>query len=207
MAKTWGYARVSTDDQELRSQIDALNRHGVDGIFEEKQSGKNNDRDVLNWMLNEVYLREGDTVVVHKLDRLGRSLTGLIDIVKTIEDRGAHLISITDHIDTKTANGKFFFHVIAAMAQWERDMISERTRAGMAAAKAAGATFGRKRVIADNEKRLRHIRSFGDAVFDMKDQELLDALNGISGVPDIGSLETARRWRREGYPGLKKGAR
>ncbi len=204
MQKTWGYARVSTDDQDLRMQIDALNKYGVDGIFEEKKSGKNNDRDVLNWMLNKVCLRPGDTVVVHKLDRLGRSLTGLIDIVQTIEKRGGQLVSITDHIDTKTATGKFFFHVIAAMAQWERDMISERTRAGMAAAKANGATFGRKRLITDNEKRLRYMRGLGDAVFTMKDHELLAALNSVKGVKDIGSMETARRWRREGFPGLVK---
>ena len=202
MAKTWGYARVSTDDQELRSQIVALKRYGVDGIFEEKQSGKDNKRAVLNWMLHEIYLRPGDTIVVQKLDRLGRSLTGLIEIVETIKDRGAQLVSLTDNLDTSTATGKFFFHIVAAMAQWERDMISERTKTGIAAAKANGVRFGRKQLIKDDEVRMAVMRDQADDIPNMSDLELWNALNAANPKSLIDSLETVRRWRRAGYPGL-----
>lgn len=209
--RVWGYARVSTEDQDLRLQRKALNEYGVDGIFEEKASGADMDRKMLNWMMHKIYLRRGDTVVVWKLDRLGRSVSGLIEIVQEIHDRGANFVCLQEQIDTSTATGKFFFHVIAAMAEWERNMISERTKAGMAAARAQGATFGRKHLIKDDEKRLKHMRKLNaegkllddKGVCMLTDKALWDELNaGHPGSP-IGSLETVRRWRREGFPGLE----
>lgn len=209
--RIWGYARVSTDDQDLALQIAALEKFGVDGIFKEKKSGKDAQRSELKTMLSKMYLRGNDTVVVWKLDRLGRSITDLIEIVQFIEDCGARFVSLTDQIDTSSATGKFFFHIIAAMAQWERDMISERTKAGMAAARARGAKLGPKHTIKDNSKRLAAIRKL-DQAGQLRDEdgnqlildaELLAALNAADPkARAIESMETVRRWRREGYPGL-----
>lgn len=208
--RVWGYARVSTYDQDLRMQVQALEEYGVDSIFKEKASGKDNDRVVLNWMLDEIYLRPGDTIVVWKLDRLGRSVKGLIEIVELIQKRGARLVSLNDHIDTETANGRLLFNIIASMAQWERDMISERTKAGMAAAKKAGKVFGRKHLIKGDEKRLAHMRRMRragkfldkDGNCPLRDVDLLAMLNEGNPASKIQSLETVRRWRREGFPGL-----
>lgn len=221
--RIWGYARVSTDDQNLTSQIDALNKFGVDAIFEEKKSGKDNDREMLNWMLHEIYLRRGDTIVVTKLDRLGRSLSGLIAIADLIKDRGAMLVSIDDNIDTTTATGKFFFHIIGAMAQWERDMIAERTKAGMAAQKAAGAKFGRKPLIWHNghgsARRIAYLQGLdnagelreeidGTVVLIPKAEELMAKLNRprnrSNDDREITNAETVRRWVRQGWQGLEE---
>ena len=202
--RTWGYARVSTDDQELRMQIDALEAYGVDGIFKEKASGGTMEREALNWMMDDISLRRGDTIVVYKLDRLGRSVKGLIEAIEHIQDRGARLVSLNDHIDTGTANGRLLFNVIAAVAQWEREMISERTKAGMAAAKRAGQTFGRKHMIKGNKKRLKKARELdkADKLRTMLDRDLMNVLNEADKSEEIKSLETVRRWRRDDYPGL-----
>lgn len=212
--RVWGYARVSTEDQDMKMQIDALEKYGVDGIFKEKKSGKDMDRPALQSMFNELYLRGNDTIVVWKLDRLGRSITDLIETVQFIEDCGARFVSLTDNIDTSTATGRFFFHIIAAMAEWERNMISERTKAGIAAAKAEGKRFGPKHSIRDNPKRLKAIRKLDEAgkLRDSKgrrlmlDVELLNALNDADPkAKKIESMETVRRWRRDGYPGMYDG--
>ena len=211
--RVWGYARVSTDDQDMSMQKRALEKFGVDGIFQEKKSGKDTNRPELQKMIGKLYLQGGDTVVVWKLDRLGRSLTDLIEIVQHIEDSGARFVSLTDNIDTSTATGKFFFHVIAAMAEWERNMISERTKAGMEAAKARGTKLGPKHSIKDNPKRLEAIAALDqagklrgpDGERLMLDVQILDALNAAdSKAKPIESLETVRRWRRDEYPGLEE---
>lgn len=219
--RVWGYARVSTDDQDLLRQISALEAYGVDGIFKDKKSGKDNNRDALNWMLHDIYLRPGDAVVITKLDRLGRSLTGLIEIADLIEKRGATLISLGDDINTRSATGKFFFHIIAAMAQWERDMVSERTKEGMAAQRAAGKKFGRKPLIWHNghgsAKRIAHLQSM-DAAGELREEidgvyvlipnaealmvELNKPRNRGKGERDIENAETVRRWVRQGWQGL-----
>lgn len=221
--RIWGYARVSTEDQDLLRQTTQLEKYGVDGIFEEKKSGKDNDRAVLNWMLHEIYLRRGDTIVVCKLDRLGRSLTGLIEIVQLIEKRGATLISLGDNIDTKTATGRFFFHIIGAMAQWERDMISERTKEGIAAQKAAGKKFGRIPLIWHNghgsARRMAYLKELdhagelreeidGQVVLIPRAEELMVALNRPRNRgnkdQDINNAESVRRWVRNGWQGLEE---
>lgn len=144
-----GYARVSTHEQNLSLQCDALTKAGCAKIYEDKISGMRSDRPGLNALLQN--LRQGDTVVVWKLDRLGRSLKGLIDFTKNLEDQGIHFKSLTDHIDTSTSAGRFFFHVMASLAQMERDLIIDRTKAGLAAAKKYGRTGGRKRKMSDSK--------------------------------------------------------
>jgi DNA invertase Pin-like site-specific DNA recombinase len=137
-----GYARVSTDDQDLGLQLDALAKAGCDRVFTDKASGAANNRSGLEQALS--HLRPGDALVVWKLDRLGRTVKGLVDMVAELEGRGVQFRSLTDGIDTTTGPGRFFFHVMAALAQMERELIAERTKAGLAAAKARGRLGGRK---------------------------------------------------------------
>lgn len=144
-----GYARVSTDEQSLALQQDALKKAGCEKIFEDVTSGSRSDRPGLN-TLTQV-LRKGDTLVVWKLDRLGRSLKSLIDYTKQLEEQGVNFKSLTDQIDTSTPAGRFFFHVMASLAQMERELIIERTKAGLAAAKREGRTGGRKRKMTDSK--------------------------------------------------------
>ena len=127
-----GYARVSTRDQNLEMQLDALNKAGCKRIFTDKLSGAQVERPGLKEARS--HLREADTLVVWKLDRLGRSVKGLVDLVNELETQKVHFQSITDGIDTKTPAGRFFFHVMASLAQMERELIMERTRAGLQAA-------------------------------------------------------------------------
>jgi DNA invertase Pin-like site-specific DNA recombinase len=144
-----GYARVSTDDQNLTLQLDALKKDGCTRVFTDKVGGARLDRPGLNEALS--HLRAGDTLVVWKLDRLGRSVKGLVDLVNTLEAREVHFRSLTDGIDTKTPAGRFFFHIMASLAQMERELIVERTRAGLAAARKLGRVGGRKRRMTDNK--------------------------------------------------------
>ncbi len=144
-----GYARVSTDDQNLTLQLDALKKDGCTRVFTDKVGGARLDRLGLNEALS--HLRAGDTLVVWKLDRLGRSVKGLVDLVNTLEAREVHFRSLTDGIDTKTPAGRFFFHIMASLAQMERELIVERTRAGLAAARKLGRIGGRKRRMTDNK--------------------------------------------------------
>jgi DNA invertase Pin-like site-specific DNA recombinase len=137
----FGYARVSTEGQSLDLQIDALNHYGVEKIFSEKMTGKRVDRPQLQEMLK--YLRENDTVVVWKLDRIGRSMKDLLTIVNGFEEKGIHFVSLKENIDTSTATGKLIFNIFASLAEFERDIISERTRAGLEAARARGREGGR----------------------------------------------------------------
>lgn len=136
-----GYARVSTTEQHIEMQIDALEKEGCEKIYEEKMSaGK--ERPVLKECLN--YLREGDVFVVWKLDRLGRSLIDLVNTVNQFKDLGIEFIVIREKIDTSTPPGKLFFHMSAAFAEYERNIIRERTNAGLKAARARGRMGGRK---------------------------------------------------------------
>ncbi|MEV8307029.1 recombinase family protein [Streptomyces flavidovirens] len=146
-----GYARVSTDDQEAQLQRDALTEAGCSRIFEDKASGKNTDRPELTAALD--YLRAGDTLVVWKLDRLGRSLIDLVSIVDGLRGRGIGFKVLTgalSAVDTTSADGRLFFQIIAAMAEFERSLIKDRTKAGLEAAKAQGRTGGRPTVITDD---------------------------------------------------------
>ncbi|ALV61579.1 DNA invertase [Burkholderia multivorans] len=144
-----GYARVSTQDQNLALQITALKKAGCKKIYDDQISGLRTIRPGLQTALE--VLRTGDTLVVWKLDRLGRSIKGLVDLVGELETRKVHFRSLTDSIDTSTPAGRFFFHVMASLAQMEREHVAERTCAGLAAAKAIGRSGGRKRSMTDSK--------------------------------------------------------
>ena len=137
-----GYARVSTDDQNLDLQRDALQLAGATSVYEETASGKSAGRTELEHCLKA--LRAGDTLMVWRLDRLGRSLPDLVRIVGELEAKGVGFESITERIETASAAGKLVFHVFAALAEFERNLIRERTRAGLVAARARGRAGGRK---------------------------------------------------------------
>lgn len=137
-----GYARVSTQDQNLDLQTEALTRAGCEKIYEDKISGVRTERPGLVRTLE--MLREGDTLVVWKLDRLVRSVKQLVDMVGELHKLGIQFKSLTDAIDTGTPAGRFFFHVMASLAEMERELIIERTRAGLDAAKRLGRKGGRK---------------------------------------------------------------
>ncbi len=136
-----GYARVSTQDQKLELQLDALTQQGCELVFQEKKSGKNKERPELEKLLGQ--LRSGDTVVVWKLDRLGRSLRDLIDLVAEFQKRGVDFMSLQDGINTATSTGRFTFNIFASLAEFEREIIKERTKAGLVAAKTRGRAGGR----------------------------------------------------------------
>lgn len=136
-----GYIRVSLNEQNWDLQLDALKERGVEKIFKEKMSGKRDDRPELQRCLDS--LRKGDKLVIYKLDRLGRSTFKLLELTKHFEENGIELISITDGIDTSTHVGRFFFRTMASIAELERDIISERTKAGIKAGKARGRVGGR----------------------------------------------------------------
>jgi DNA invertase Pin-like site-specific DNA recombinase len=140
-----GYARVSTTDQNLDRQQDALYGAGCWRIWPETMSGGRDDRPVLREVLDQ--LRPGDVLVVLSLDRLGRSLQHLIAVVQEIEAKGAGLRVLNQGIDTTTPAGRFLFHIMGALAEFERDLIRERTLSGLAAARARGRTGGRPRVM------------------------------------------------------------
>jgi DNA invertase Pin-like site-specific DNA recombinase len=140
-----GYARVSTAEQEMALQLDALRAAGCDRIFEDRASGAKTDRPGLAQAL--AFVREGDVLVTWKLDRLARSLPHLIETVNRLEKTGAGLQSLTEAIDTTTPGGRLIFHVFGALAQFERDLIRERTRAGLSAAASRGRRGGRKPVV------------------------------------------------------------
>jgi len=147
-----GYARVSTEDQHLHLQIDALKQHGCEKIFTDQRSGKDTDRPGLQQALE--FLREGDTLVVWKLDRLGRSLQDLIQIVNRLRERGIGFKSLQENMDTTSPGGKLIFHIFGALAEFEREIIRERTMAGLKAARARGRLGGRPRKLDKNKVKM-----------------------------------------------------
>jgi len=155
MKQRIGYARVSTDDQNLDLQRDALTKKACKTIYEETASGKSADRPQLESCLKA--LRAGDTLVVWRLDRLGRSLPDLVKIIADLERQGVAFESLTEKIETSSATGKLVFHLFAALAEFERNLIRERTKAGLAAARARGRKGGRKPSL--NTKQIREIKA------------------------------------------------
>lgn len=137
-----GYARVSTIDQRPELQLDALRAAGCEQVFEDRISGATRERPQLAICLQT--LRRGDSLVVWRLDRLGRSLKDLVAIVTDLEARGVGFQSVTEAIDTNTSSGRLVFHLFGSLAEFERSIIQERTRAGLAAARARGRKGGRK---------------------------------------------------------------
>ncbi len=149
MAQLIGYARVSTEDQSTDMQRDALADAGCTKVFEDSASGTIRERPQLNAAIE--YLREGDTFVVWRLDRLGRSLKHLIETVQLLDDRGVGFKSLHESIDTTTSTGRLVFHIFAALAEFERDLIVDRTKAGIAAARERGSRPGRKPSLSDDQ--------------------------------------------------------
>jgi DNA invertase Pin-like site-specific DNA recombinase len=145
----FGYARVSTDDQELTLQMDALKQAGCQRIYSEIASSRQS-RPQLDECLRA--LRQGDTLVCWRMDRIGRSLTELVNTVTALHDRGITFESLTEHIDTSNAAGNLMFHVFAALAEFERNIIRERTQAGILAARVRGRKGGRKPKVTEKKK-------------------------------------------------------
>lgn len=147
-----GYARVSTDDQHLNLQHDALSQAGCDQLFDDHGSGATADRAGLRRVL--AYARTGDTIVVWRLDRLSRSLKDLIELVTVLEGKGIGLKSLHESLDTTSSSGKLIFHIFGALAEFERTLIRERTQAGLQAARARGRTGGRPKALSPDQQAL-----------------------------------------------------
>ncbi len=145
--ETFGYARVSTQQQQTQMQLDALNAHGCTTIYEEKESGSKRHRPELDEMLGK--LRSGDSVVVYKMDRLARSLKDLLEIVGKIEDAGAEFISLNENLDTSSPSGRLIFNVFASISQFERENLILRTRSGLESARRRGRFGGRPKKLTD----------------------------------------------------------
>jgi len=144
-----GYARISTQDQSLELQFSALNKMGCEKIYQDKLSDAKNNRPGLQQALDQ--LRKGDTLIVWKLDRLGRTVKGLIDLVNQLHEKNIHFKSITDNVDTSTPSGRFFFHMMASLAKMEKELMVERNKAGLACAKSQGRIGGRKRKMTESK--------------------------------------------------------
>lgn len=149
-----GYARISTDDQNQALQLDALQQAGCEKIFQDTASGAKTERPGLNEALE--FLRKDDTMVVWRLDRLGRSLKHLIELMTELENKGIHFKSLQESIDTSTSGGKLIFHMFGALAEFERNLIRERTMAGLAAARARGRKGGRPKKLNAAKQKLLH---------------------------------------------------
>ncbi|MEM7117916.1 MAG: recombinase family protein [Chloroflexota bacterium] len=147
-----GYARVSTDDQNLNLQKDALQKAGCERIFEDRKSGAKATRPGLALALD--YVRAGDVLVVWRLDRLGRSLKDLIEMVNALEAQEVGLKSLHESLDTSSSTGKLIFHIFGALAEFERNLIRERTQAGLQAARTRGRTGGRPKSLTADKRAL-----------------------------------------------------
>ncbi|HJC29346.1 MAG TPA: recombinase family protein [Candidatus Dietzia intestinipullorum] len=157
-----GYARVSTTKQHLDQQIDALEHHGVDRIYTDQWTGRNNDRPGLHELLE--HARPGDTVVVVALDRLGRSLTGIIETIAELQERDISVISLRENLDFTTPTGKMMASIFAALAEYEVDLKAERAAAAREAAAARGRHTGRPRSLTDEQVALaRRMREAGES--------------------------------------------
>lgn len=168
----FGYARVSTEQQNLDRQLDALNKYGVDIIFNEKMTGTKRNRPELTKMLDR--LTEGDTVVVESLSRLGRSTKNLIELVDLFERKKVHLVSLKEQIDTSTPTGKFLFTLMSAIAQFERDVIAERTKEGLRSARARGRFGGRPKT--DSNIIGKAIKLYNTGQYSVKEIEELTSI-------------------------------
>ena len=168
----FGYARVSTEAQNLDRQLDALEKYGVDMIYNEKMSGTKKNRPELTKLLDRI--TEGDTVVVESLSRLGRSTKDLIELTETFQSKGVNLVSLKEAIDTNSPTGKLLFTLMSAIAQFERDVIADRTREGLKSARARGRTGGRPR--ADPEQVKKAVKLYKTEQYSVKE---IEELTGI----------------------------
>ena len=163
----FGYARVSTEQQNLDRQIDMLEKYGVDYLYNEKMTGTKRNRPELEKLLER--LTEGDTVVVESLSRLGRSTKDLIWLMETFNERGVNLVSLKESIDTTTSTGKLLFTLMSAISQFERDVIADRTREGLNSARARGRKGGRPRT--DSDKLRKAIKLYNTQQYSLAEIE------------------------------------
>lgn len=168
----FGYARVSTEAQNLDRQLDALEKYGVDMIYNEKMSGTKKNRPELTKLLDRI--TEGDTVVVESLSRLGRSTKDLIELTETFQSKGVNLVSLKESIDTNSPTGKLLFTLMSAIAQFERDVIADRTREGLKSARVRGRTGGRPR--ANPEQVKKAVKLYKTEQYSIKE---IEELTGI----------------------------
>lgn len=170
-----GYARISTDTQNLALQLDALKKEGCEEIFQEQISGSTKERPELTRM--KTILRDGDTVVVWRLDRLGRSLVNIINLVLELRDRGVNIKGLNDGVDTSTSSGRLMLNIMASLAEYERELIKERTHAGLKAARARGRLGGRPKGLKfETVAKIKAIRSLSkDLTKEHKD--IYEAMN------------------------------
>ena len=168
----FGYARVSTEAQNLGRQLDALKNYGVDIIYNEKITGTKKNRPELTKLLDRI--TEGDTVVVESLSRLGRSTKDLIELTEIFQSKGVNLVSLKEAIDTNSPTGKLLFTLMSAIAQFERDVIADRTREGLKSARARGRTGGRPR--ADPEQVKKAVKLYKTEQYSVKE---IEELTGI----------------------------
>ena len=188
-----GYARVSTRDQKLDLQIDALKKAGCGKIFSDVISGAAKERPQLSAMLEQ--LREGDVVVVYKLDRLGRSLIHLVSLVSGFSEMKVNIQSLNDNIDTTTSQGKLIFNVFASLAEFERDLIRDRTRAGLEAARARGRRGGRPKGLS---KKAEDISYAAEALYN--ERKL-----GVNQIAERLGISKATLYKYLRIRGVKKG--
>ena len=201
--KTYGYMRVSTDDQDFKLQQDALERYPVDFIFSDKMTGATMDRSGLKRAVK--VMRPGDKLVVWRLDRLGRSTVGVLDAVKSMEAAGIELVSMSEAIDTTTPMGRMFLTICAAFAQMERDLISERTKAGIAAHKARGGRMGKKHFVKDYPLRMARWIELWPLIHDggLTGPEVIAEMNAADPkAPKVQTPQSFYNWRAEGYNGF-----
>ena len=182
----FGYARVSTEQQNLDRQLDALKTYGCDVIYNEKMTGTKRDRPELSKLLDR--MTEGDTVVIESLSRLGRSTKDLIELTELFQSKGVHLVSLKESIDTSTSTGKLLFTLMSAIAQIERDVIADRTREGLKSARARGRTGGRPRT--DPAAVKKAIRLYGTKEYSIKE---IEELTGVKKSTLYRSLTAQRK--------------
>ena len=204
--KLVGYMRVSTDEQEFSLQKDALLKAGVpkDNIFSDKMTGTRMDRAGLRRAIKVCW--PGDTIVVWKLDRLGRSVIGVLQQLEELNRLKIGIRSLTEQLDTSTSYGKAMMTIILAFAQMERDMISERTKAGLKAYQARGGKMGPKHSILDNPKRLAKFKSLHKSgqLFLMSGSQIVQAMNDADPkAKPIKGSQVYFNWKRKGFAGLK----
>lgn len=179
----FGYARVSTEQQNLDRQLDMLQRYGVDYLYNEKMTGTKRNRPELEKLLER--LTEGDTIVVESLSRLGRSTKDLIWLMETFNERGVNLVSLKESIDTTTSTGKLLFTLMSALAQFERDVLADRTREGLAAARARGRKGGRPPV--DREAVRKAVKLYRTKEYSLKEIEELTGIKRSTLYRKIGN--------------------
>ena len=203
MNKNFGYWRVSTPDQDPAYQIAELEKAGVDAVFGEKITGARMNRPELARLLKQC--RSGDCVVVWKLDRLGRSLKDVLIVIEDMKAKGINVRSLTEPIDTTSSMGNLVMQILLAVAEMERNLISERTRAGMKRAKDSGVRFGKPHYIRDYPKRIKAFQKLwrDDKIKDMTGQQIVDHLNAADPkAPKMNSPQVYYNWKRAGLPGF-----